>query len=446
MDPILKSSTTSTSTGSASKRAGTESSQGAMKKKKLKVNSLDASPWQPSPPSLLHFVSPSSSPPTITTSSSSTISLDSKKIAFLDLDGTLIHTTYGASDYLDEWRWFNDNVLVELRRLLAEDFLLVLVSNQAGLRLDAHQQTRMSQRRSAWKIKIESIAEEIPDIPFQLFAAIEYDHYRKPMLGTFDYYSQLLQAEDFHVDLPNSFFVGDMAGRPNRIGFGKPQGDEDRKWAANLGLKFHTPEAFFGSGENERLPPLSGFRPRDLKPGPLFTPTSTPLIPSPLPSCEVVLFVGEIGIGKSHFHRSFFEDEGYVQVSQNDGLSLEQCVSSVKNLVAEGKRIVVDNTNRSREIRAVYVAIAKKHSVPIRCFYFNLPSSLAKHNNIYRLYPSAQGDHVSREEIASFKTAGLQVPVGIEEGWSEEVKSIGWVGWIGEEDSEEKRRWEGWMS
>lgn len=33
-----------------------------------------------------------------------------------------------------------------------------------------------------------------------------------------------------------------MAGRPNRVGFGKPQGDEDRKWAANLGLKFHTPE------------------------------------------------------------------------------------------------------------------------------------------------------------------------------------------------------------
>ena len=38
------------------------------------------------------------------------------------------------------------------------------------------------------------------------------------------------------VDMAESYFVGDAAGRPN------DHSGTDRKWAMNAGLKFYTPE------------------------------------------------------------------------------------------------------------------------------------------------------------------------------------------------------------
>ena len=40
-------------------------------------------------------------------------------------------------------------------------------------------------------------------------------------------------------DIANSFFLGDAAGRPN------DHSSTDRKLALNIGIPFHTPEAYF---------------------------------------------------------------------------------------------------------------------------------------------------------------------------------------------------------
>jgi bifunctional polynucleotide phosphatase/kinase len=47
---------------------------------------------------------------------------------------------------------------------------------------------------------------------------------------------------------------------------------------------------------------------------------------------------------------------------------------------------VIDNTNRNRATRALYVALANQLNVPIRCFYFKTPIELARHNNVYRAF------------------------------------------------------------
>lgn len=128
---------------------------------------------------------------------------------------------------------------------------------------------------------------------------------------------------------------------------------------------------YFGNLPNESLPPLEGFRPLDLTPGsvslslsfpsprfrshssslthstlssflvpppgPLYTPTSTPLLPSPLPPSEIVLFVGSPGSGKSHFYRTFFEKEGYVRVNQDELGTRQKCLKRVEELVSFGK-------------------------------------------------------------------------------------------------------------
>ena len=44
----------------------------------------------------------------------------------------------------------------------------------------------------------------------------------------------------------------------------------------------------------------------------------------------------------------------------------------------------LDNTNADHETRAVWVRLAHKFAVPVRCFYFPAPAKLCQHNDTIR--------------------------------------------------------------
>ena len=46
----------------------------------------------------------------------------------------------------------------------------------------------------------------------------------------------VIDVDNGFIDMAESYFVGDAAGRPN------DHAGTDRKWAMNAGLKFYTPE------------------------------------------------------------------------------------------------------------------------------------------------------------------------------------------------------------
>jgi bifunctional polynucleotide phosphatase/kinase len=46
--------------------------------------------------------------------------------------------------------------------------------------------------------------------------------------------------------------------------------------------------------------------------------------------------------------------------------------------------VVIDNTNADREVRKVWISLATKLGLPIRCFHFTASKDLAKHNNLVR--------------------------------------------------------------
>ncbi|KAL1998240.1 hypothetical protein VTN02DRAFT_6553 [Thermoascus thermophilus] len=78
------------------------------------------------------------------------------------------------------------------------------------------------------------------DVPMSIYAATQYDEYRKPRVGM---WREVLDDYDLDdgegVDLQGSFFVGDAAGRPG------DHSCSDRDFAANVGIAFKTPEEFF---------------------------------------------------------------------------------------------------------------------------------------------------------------------------------------------------------
>lgn len=64
-----------------------------------------------------------------------------------------------------------------------------------------------------FKEKVSAIMRQL-DIPMSVYAATEDDENRKPRLGMWKEFLDDYDLDADGVDLPNSLFVGDAAGRP----------------------------------------------------------------------------------------------------------------------------------------------------------------------------------------------------------------------------------------
>ncbi|KAB5596503.1 Bifunctional polynucleotide phosphatase/kinase [Ceratobasidium theobromae] len=300
----------------------------------------------------------------------------SSKVAIFDLDGTLITPKSAQKFPTDptDWKLCYSNVGAKIKSAFADGFAIVIISNQAGL--------PVKDREAKWKNKIPLIAQSaFSDVPFRIFAAKEKDGFRKPMLGMWDALVDEFKKEDVDIDKSTSYFVGDAAGRLRP----RDHSAADRKLAQNIGIQFYTPEEYF-QGKTQELPALTGFHPSSLKPS-----EPIPTLTSSTP-CEVVLFVGSPGCGKSTVYKKQFGPAGYVHVNQDKLGDKRRCVKAVEKILSEGARCVVDNTNRDKATRAEYIKIAKQLQCPIRCVYFDIAPELAWHNNMYRAFHARVGD------------------------------------------------------
>lgn len=82
------------------------------------------------------------------------------------------------------------------------------------------------------------------DLPIVFLAATASDKYRKPATGMWEFCLETVFSE-FAIDMKASFYCGDAAGRPKTATRPKDFSDTDIKFAANIGLTFHTPEELF---------------------------------------------------------------------------------------------------------------------------------------------------------------------------------------------------------
>ncbi|KAH6639531.1 polynucleotide kinase 3 phosphatase-domain-containing protein [Boeremia exigua] len=310
-----------------------------------------------------------------------------RRIAAFDFDSTLVTTASGKRFGRDasDWKWWHSSVPGKLRQLHEEGYLLAIISNQGGISLKPDPKTvKSDQKRLAdFKSKVSAVFSQL-DLPVSLYAATGRDEYRKPRVGMWRELLEDYDLEDVEsVDLEESFFVGDAGGREAVSGTSvKDHSCVDRDFASNIGLPFQTPEEYFLHEPSQ--PFVRGFEPATFVNPPAESSTSANPIITKTDVPDIILLVGSPGAGKSSFYWKHLQPLGYIRVNQDILKTREKCVKAATALIDEGKHVVVDNTNADQDVRAVWVNLAKKYSMPIRCVLFTASAKLCEHNDTYR--------------------------------------------------------------
>ncbi|KAF4103940.1 bifunctional polynucleotide phosphatase/kinase [Onychostoma macrolepis] len=332
---------------------------------------------------------------------------DCSKIAGFDIDGCIITTKSGKvfPTSPDDWRILFPEIQPRLASLLKKGYKVVFFTNQMGI-------SRGKLRPEVFKSKVEDILQTL-QLPIQVFASTAPGIYRKPVMGMWEHLCEKANG-GVAVDVSQSFYVGDAAGRPANWAPGKKKKDfscSDRLFALNIGLQFHTPEEYFLGWKPAQFS-LPEFDPRKLdSKRHLYDPPDASLTST---KQEVIVAVGFPGSGKSTFFQTHIIPKGYTYVNRDILGSWQQCVTACERALKEGRSVAVDNTNPDPESRKRYIDVSQSAGVP-----FTASLEQAKHNNRFReMVPSAiKHVHVNDMVIHSYKKKF--VAPGLSEGFSE---------------------------
>lgn len=272
-----------------------------------------------------------------------------------------------------------------LKKVYEDGYAIAILTNQGRLSLKNDSKTVKADQKSlaTFKTKVDAILSHF-DFPIILLAATARDQYRKPRLGM---WNELLDELDLEVgdgpDLSASFFVGDAAGRPARDNAKADHSCSDRNFAENVGAGFQTPEEYFLHKAPE--PYIRQFVPSDyLKSSLNDAPNAIPSAISKKNDLDIILLCGSPAAGKSTFYWTYLRPLGYERVNQDLLRTRDKCVKVAFGFLSEAKSVTIDNTNADVATRAIWIDLASKFKVPIRCVYFTASAKLCEHNDTVR--------------------------------------------------------------
>lgn len=166
------------------------------------------------------------------------------KIAAFDLDDTIIVPNTGSkwARSATSWRWWDSSVPGRLKQLHDEGYFVVVMSNQGNISLKDNSKSLQRDTASLNNLKqqVGSIFRQL-DFPISIYAATDQDRYRKPRVGMWE-----LMLEDYDllaegaVDMANSFYIGDAAGREKTDKRRKDHATSDRYVGRKTQITTHT--------------------------------------------------------------------------------------------------------------------------------------------------------------------------------------------------------------
>jgi bifunctional polynucleotide phosphatase/kinase len=155
------------------------------------------------------------------------IDINKKKVSAFDLDNTIIVTKSNAKfpKDKDDWKFIDSNIISKFNTNLI-DYNVVIFTNQQSL------DKKLGFEK--FKEKIMNIIKSF-NINISVFISYQNNFCRKPLIGLWELLSEYIKD----INLNDSFYVGDAAGRKNDFS------NSDLNFAHNLGIKFLIPEEFY---------------------------------------------------------------------------------------------------------------------------------------------------------------------------------------------------------
>lgn len=318
------------------------------------------------------------------------------KIAAFDLDETLIHRNIHKPQ--NDWTLLSSRLPNIIKQLVRENYIIICFTNQSGMN------NNRNFREDKWQQNVETLTKQLfsklTDYYFAIYAAADFDRYRKPNIGMWQLMTRNLKHQfcDIIID-DHSFFCGDAAGRSEsgyyHTKFGRKRGDfsdVDRKFALNIGIRFETPETFY---RHELHQPyhLTGIDPAMVlreasRNGYHFEPRKR----------ELIIMVAAPGSGKTEFVCRYILPHGYVHVNADTCGTRAKCISIARRALQNGENVVVDNTNPDVASRNIYMSLAHEYGYRhIRAIVMTASVDLAKHlNNVRNVYSHGKIPRVSK--------------------------------------------------
>lgn len=252
------------------------------------------------------------------------------KLALFDLDGTLVFTPSGRKlpNPDDIYYFCYSDIFDKLIKYHDDGFAVAILSNQKGLKnVDRLEKVR------------QDIVSRTHFSPI-ILASTANDEFRKPREGMFFFVLQLLNITPTDVS-PDSFYCGDAAGhdKSKRHPYFE-WSDSDYRFSMSVGLIFFNPREIF------TIFPLT-FRKYQ----------------------ELIIFVGMPASGKSRMAR-LYRQFSYETVCQDELKTREKVLTKMIEFLDEGKSVIIDRTNPTKEERTIFSSEAKIRGIPIRIFLF----------------------------------------------------------------------------
>jgi bifunctional polynucleotide phosphatase/kinase len=293
------------------------------------------------------------------------------KVIFADLDHTLI-TPKGKHVFpktIDDWKWKDETIVPKLKDMYNNmGYEIVIVSNQKKM------------TREEVKTKVQMIYDDL-QLPFVFLSGHSDLYYRKPQLGLWEVLIEYIFKDINNIDYPSSIFVGDSIA--------------DLYFARNINIKFLHTELFFAGIPNKDFAKI------EEKKHPLtewVSETTQNILSSfkklSKSSKRLVIMVGSPASGKS-FYSHELEKTGYLRINKDDMKSDAIMLKTYDAGLKEGRNIVIDGTNPTKENRSKWITIARKASYEITIVWMNFPMYIVEFLNNYRIANNKnQNSHV----------------------------------------------------
>ena len=247
------------------------------------------------------------------------------RIAGFDLDYTLVRSYKSRFPRVAEDYKFLPNRLNTLEEYSKKGYLIVIFTN--------NKQSSTSQKLMVLN-RVISILNH-PQYQLWAFISTQDDEYRKPKIGMWNLMLDILSDESIKIDIENSFYCGDAAGRPGDFA------DSDKKFAENIGIRFYTPEEIF--------------------------PGNTLILDSD--KTNLVILMGMPGSGKNTYYERFLKSLGINLIDSDIVKDKKKQLRLVENSLQNGQSVVIAATNPDRSKRLDFIDLGEKYGAETSIVY-----------------------------------------------------------------------------